>query len=32
VWRKFHELPKGAGRRRLVRKVFAHRVFGLGSG
>jgi hypothetical protein len=32
VWRKFHELPKDRVRRMLVRKVFAHRVFGLGSG
>jgi hypothetical protein len=28
LWRKFHELPKGIVRSRLVRKVFHGRVFG----
>jgi hypothetical protein len=32
VWRKFHDVPKGRARRALLKKVFAHRVFGTQSG
>lgn len=32
VWRKFHDLPRGPVRRALLKKVFAHRVFGTQSG
>ena len=28
LWRKFHEVPKGPGRRAMLRMVFAHRLFG----
>ncbi|HKV53298.1 MAG TPA: hypothetical protein VJN94_01535 [Candidatus Binataceae bacterium] len=31
LWRKFHEVPKGRIRRALLRKVFAHRIFGSSS-
>ncbi|MBF6558937.1 MAG: hypothetical protein IVW56_01510 [Candidatus Binataceae bacterium] len=28
LWRRFHDVPRGAVRRELVRKVFAQRIFG----
>ncbi|HTT76163.1 MAG TPA: hypothetical protein VMF50_09330 [Candidatus Binataceae bacterium] len=31
LWRKFHEVPKGIVRSRLVRRVFHGRVFGRAS-
>jgi hypothetical protein len=30
LWRKFHEVPKGPNRRAMLKRVFAHRVFGRG--
>jgi hypothetical protein len=30
LWRKFHEVPKGPNRRAMLKKVFAHRLFGRG--
>ena len=30
LWRKFHEVPKGPNRRVMLKKVFAHRLFGCG--
>jgi hypothetical protein len=28
LWRRFHEVSKGPSRRSMLKKVFAHRVYG----